>query len=198
MASVEITRAEFSSAALRAVARRTDDTRRTRRLLAIAMVLDGATRATAAKSCAMDRQTLRDWVHRFNAEGLEGLSDRLRPGRPASLSAEQKAQVATWVEFGSDLEKDGVVRWRRIDLSKRIEAAFGVRLDVRTVGKLLRALDFRRISARPQHPKSDEAAQQAFKKTSAIWCPRRSRIGSAAGRSSSGGKTKRASASKAR
>jgi transposase len=198
MASVEITRAEFSSAALRAEACRTDDTRRTRRLLAIAMVLDGATRATAAKSCAMDRQTLRDWVHRFNAEGLEGLSDRLRPGRPASLSAEQKAQVATWVEFGSDLEKDGVVRWRRIDLSKRIEAAFGVRLDVRTVGKLLRALDFRRISARPQHPKSDEAAQQAFKKTSAIWCPRRSRIGSAAGRSSSGGKTKRASASKAR
>src|SRR5271156_3864336 len=98
MASVEITRTEFTAAQLRAEACRTDDTRRTRRLLAIAMVLDGASRSTAEKSCAMDRQTLRDWVHRFNAEGIEGLSDRHRPGRPASLSAEQKAVVATWVE----------------------------------------------------------------------------------------------------
>jgi transposase len=169
MASVEVTRSEFTSAELRAEACRSDDTRRTRRLLAIAMVLDGASRATAAQSCAMDRQTLRDWVHRFNADGLAGLSDRLRPGRPSSLSAAQQAQVAAWVQAGPDLQKDGVVRWRRADLSDRIAASFGVKLDVRSVGKLLRRLDFRRISVRPRHPESDAAAQEAFKKTSATW-----------------------------
>lgn len=198
MASVEIIRTEFTSAELRVEACRTDDTRRTRRLLAIAMVLGGASRATAAESCAMDRQTLRDWIHRFNAGGLEGLSDRPRSGRPPSLSPAQQAEIAKWVEAGPDLEKDGVVRWRRVDLCERIEASFGVKLDVRTVGKLLRALEFRRISVRPRHPASDEAAQEAFKKTSTISCARRSRIGSAANRSRSGGKTKRASASKAR
>jgi transposase len=86
------------------------------------------------------------------------------------------------VEAGPDLEKDGVVRWRRADLCERIKVSFGVALDVRTVGKLLHKLEFSRISARPQHPKSDEAAQQAFKKTSAIWCAKRLRTNSAAGR----------------
>jgi transposase len=182
MASVTITRTEFTSAELRAEARRSDDTRRTRRLLAIAMVLDGASRAAAAESCAMDRQTLRDWVHRFNAEGLEGLSDHSRPGRPPSLSSAQQAEVAKWVEAGPDLKKDGVVRWRRADLCDRIEASFGVKLDVRTVGRLLRTLDFRRISVRPQHPKSDETAQEEYKKSSATSRAKPLRIGSAAGR----------------
>jgi transposase len=129
------------------------------------MVLDGYPRATAAELSGMDRQTLRDWVHRFNAEGLDGLSDRLRPGRPASLSAEQQKEVEAWVEAGPDLKTAGVVRWRRIDLAERITATFGVTLDVRTVGRLLRKLNFRRISVRPQHPESDEAAQAIFKKT---------------------------------
>jgi transposase len=197
MVSVAITRTEFSSSELRVRARRSDDTRQARRLLAIAMVLDGSSRATAAESCAMDRQTLRDWVHRFNAEGLEGLADRPRPGRPSFLSSAQQAEVATWVEAGPDLEKDRVVRWRRVDLCERIEASFGVKLDVRTVGKLLRTLDFRRISARPRHPKSDEAAQAEYKKSSAISCAQPSPIGSAVSRSSFGGKTKPALGSKA-
>jgi transposase len=104
-------------------------------------------------------------VHRFNAEGLAGLSDRLRPGRPASLFAEQQREVEAWVEAGPDLKTAGAVRWRRIDLAERIAAKFGVTLDVRTVGRLLRKLNFRRISVRPQHPASDEAAQAVFKKT---------------------------------
>ena len=132
MASVTITRTDFTSAELRVEARRTEDTKQTRRLLAIAMVLDGVPRAMAAETCAMDRQTLRDWVHRFNAEGISGLSDRLRPGRPSSLSAAQQAEVANWVEAGPDLEKDGVVRWRRADLCERIKVSFGIALDVRT------------------------------------------------------------------
>ena len=111
----------------------------------------------------MERQTLRDSVHRFNAEDLAGLSDRPPSGRPAFLSAEQMKEVEASVESRPDLKTDGVVRWRRIDLVERIKATFNVTLDVRTVGRLLRTLDFRRLSVRPQHPESDDAAQEAFK-----------------------------------
>ena len=86
MVAIAVTRTEFSAAALRAAAVRSDDPQVTRRALAMAMVLDGYPRAMAAELSGMDRQTLRDWVHRFNAEGLAGLSDRLRPGRPTLLS----------------------------------------------------------------------------------------------------------------
>ena len=96
MAAVAVTRADFTAAELRLAAVRSDDTRVSRRALAIAMVLDGYPRATAAELSGMDRQTLRDWVHRFNAEGLEGLSDNVRPGRPALLSAGQQKEVAAW------------------------------------------------------------------------------------------------------
>jgi transposase len=169
MVAVAITRTDWTVVELRAEACRSDDPRVTRRLLAIAMIKDGASRTAAARACGMDRQTLCDWVHRFNAEGIKGLSDRVRPGRPSSLSAAQEAEVANWVETGPDLEQDGVVRWRRVDLCARIAAAFGVELDVRTAGKLLHKLKFSRVSVRPRHPQSDPALQEAFKKTSAIW-----------------------------
>jgi transposase len=164
MVAVAIKRTDFTAASLRAAAVCADDPGVTRRALAIAMVVDGYSRATAAELAGMDRQTLRDWVHRFNAEGLEGLSDRPRPGRPAFLSAEQMKEVEAWVEAGPDLKTEGVVRWRRVDLVERIKARFSVSLNARTVGRLLRALDFRRLSVRPQHPESDDAAQEVFKK----------------------------------
>jgi hypothetical protein len=91
-----------------------------------------------------------------------------------------------------------VVRWRRIDLAERIKSEFEVKLDVRTVGTMMRNLNFRRISVRPRHPSSDEAAQDAFKKTSPNWRPRRSLSPRAASRSSCGGRTKPASVSKQR
>ena len=171
MVGVAIKRTDFTAAKLRAAAVCADDAAVTRRALAIAMILDGYPRATAAELAGMDRQTLRDWVHRFNAEGLEGLSDRPRPGRPAFLSAEQIKEVEAWVEAGPDLKTDGVVRWRRIDLVERIKTTFSITLDVRSVGRLLRALDFRRLSVRPQHPESDDAAQEAFKRTLPRWSP---------------------------
>jgi transposase len=135
-------------------------------MLAIALVLEGKDRKTAAETCGMDRQTLRDWVHRYNAEGLAGLKNRRGPGRPCQLSAAQKAELAALVEKGPDPEKDGIVRWRCADLKWRIEEMFGIRLHERTVGKQLKALGYVRLSVRPQHPKSDPQAQQAFKKTS--------------------------------
>jgi transposase len=158
----------MSAQELRNVAGHIRDGRVVRRMLAIALVLDGARRRTAAESCGMDRQTLRDWVHRYNEEGVAGLSDRIGGGPKPRLTPAQQARFVTWVEDGPDPEKDGVVRWRCIDLQARIEAEFGVRLHERTIGKHLTKHGFRRLSVRPEHPKSEPAVQEAFKKTSAI------------------------------
>ena len=109
--TVAITRLELSVVDLRQAAARTQDATVARRMLAIALVLEGSSRAEAAQTCAMDRQTLRDWVHRYNASGLDGLSDQLRRNGPLPrLSAEQQAEVAGWVDQGADLGRDGVVR----------------------------------------------------------------------------------------
>jgi transposase len=119
----------------------------------------------AAKACGIDRQTLRDWVHRFNANDVDGLSDQpRRNGPPPRLSAAQQAEIEAWVNDGADLKRDGIMRWRRVDLKQRIEQGFGVALHERTVGKLLRKLSFRRLSVRPQHPKSDPEAQASFRR----------------------------------
>ena len=164
--TVAITRLDLSAADLRQAAARTQNAKIARRMLAIALVLEGSSRAEAAQSCAMDRQTLRDWVHCYNAEGQEGLSDLPRRNGPKPrLSAEQQAAVADWVDQGADLERDGVVRWRRIDLQQRIQQTFDVGLHERTVGKLLHKLSFRRLSVRPQHPQSDPEAQVSFRRS---------------------------------
>ncbi len=112
----------------------------------------------------MERQTLRDWVHRYNEFGLAGLFDLSRRNGPRPrLSPEQQAKVAEWVEQGPDLERDGVVRWRCVDLQQRITQEFAVQLHERRVGKLLRRLSFRRPSVRPQHPQSKPEAQALFR-----------------------------------
>jgi transposase len=115
----------------------------------------------------MDRQTLRDWVHRYNAEGLAGLSNHRGAPRPRRLDAGQVSALVAWLEAGPDPAVDGVVRWRRQDLRARIAERFGVELHERTVGKYLAALGYRRLSVRPHHPNADPEAQAAFKKTSA-------------------------------
>ena len=164
--AVAITRMEMSARALRAAASKAKDAKAARRMLAIALVLEGSDRKTAAEACGMYRQTLRDWVHRYNAEGLEGLTNRCSAGPAPRLSQDQKAELARMVREGPDPAVDGVVRWRRVDLQRKIEARFGIKMHERTVGKQLAALGFRRLSVRPQHPKSDPEAQEAFKKTS--------------------------------
>ena len=166
MAGIAVARKELSAAELRGAASKTKDARAVRRMLAIALGLEGMDRETASRSCGMDRQTLRDGVHRHNAEGLAGLANRRGLERPRRLTPEQMGARATWVEAGPDPVRDGVVRWRRCDLQARLAAEFGVTLHERTVGKQLAALGFRRLSGRPQHPKPDPQAQTAFKKTS--------------------------------
>ena len=166
MAAVEVTRRDLTASELRAEAGRTRDARASRRLLALALVLEGADRTSAARACGMDRQTLRDWVHRYNAEGLPVLANRRAAARPRQLAPAQMAELAAWVEAEPDPERDRVVRWRRRDLARRIEGAFGVEVHERTVGKYLAALGYRRLSVRPRHPNADPAAQDAFKKAS--------------------------------
>lgn len=197
-AGVAITRTGLDAAGLRGAASGTKDAAAARRMLALALVLEGCTRTHAAEQCGMDRQTLRDWVHRYNEFGLAGLSDRVPGGAKPRLSPAQEAELAELVREGPTLAEHGVVRWRRIDLAQVIDKRFGVQYAERSVGTLLRRLGFRRLSVRPRHPGHDEAAQQAHKKTSPIWSPPQSPRLRAANRSSSGGRTKHASASKAR
>jgi transposase len=163
--AIGLTRLDYSPAELRSLARNEAGAVACR-ILAIAHVLDGASRADAAASCGMDRQTLRDWVHRFNAQGIEGLANKVIPGRSPALSEGQMAQLREIVLQGPDLACDGVVRWRCCDLRGVIADRFGVNVHERTVGKLLRRLRLTRLQPRPHNPKRDEAAQEVFKKIS--------------------------------
>jgi transposase len=157
-------REDYSAGALRALARRSKDANQIRRLLSLAAVRDGMDRGSAAKIGGMDRQTLRDWVHRFNASGPDGLLDNWTEGPKPRLSDEHLAEFVRIVEVGPDREKDGVVRWRRIDLKRVIAERFGVDFHPRYVGKLLHKLGFSHMSARPRHPTQDERIVESSKK----------------------------------
>ena len=158
-------RNDYDGNQLRALARRSRDPRQVRRLLALAAVYDGMSRTEAARVGGMDRQTLRDWAHRFNEEGPEGLKNSAGAGRPRLLTEEQMRELSVIVETGPDPAIDGVVRWRRIDLQRVIEERFGVSYSERAISDLLAALSFSHISGRPQHPKQDPRVIEAFKKT---------------------------------
>lgn len=195
-AAVSIRRFDLTAGDLRCLAVRAVAADQARRLLALALVLDGKSRDEAARACGMDRQTLRDWVHRYNAEGVAGLSARKHPGPATKLSAAQEATVAEWVRSGPDIDVDRVVRWRCRDLATKIADSFGVTLAERSVGKLLRRLGFRRLSVRPLHPEQDEQALEAHKKTLPTWLPVSSPMRPETSQSNSGGRTKRGSANK--
>ena len=164
---VEITRTEHSSGALRQIASRLRDGRVVRRLLATALVLDGQSRAEAAAACGMDRQILRDWLLRYNAQGVAGLSNHPIPGRPPHPTDAQTAELKQVVLDGPDLDQHGVVRWRCVDLQREISRRFEVSAHVAMVGKWLGKLNLTRLQARPAHPGQDAGDEAAFKKTSA-------------------------------
>jgi transposase len=195
--TVAVTRQELNAAELRREAVRCRDAAAARRMLALASVLEGSSREAAARAAGMDRQTLRDWVHRHNAQGLAGLHDRPRSGRQPRLTPEQMAELDKVVEQGPDPARDGVVRWRRVDLQALLKARFDVALHERSVGRLLRRPGLARLSVRPQHPSGDPEAQEAFEKGSRRWCRRRCPSTRKACRSRSGSRTRPASASRA-
>lgn len=164
--TLSVTRLDLPAAELRRRARLSEDAGQARRILAIALVLDGGSREAAARAVGAQRQTLRDWVIRYNAEGLDGLKNRPKPGRTPRLGGDALKAFDRLVEEGPDIAVDKVVRWRCADLKEVAKQRFGVALSERSIGRILGQLRFVRLSVRPQHPEGDDAAQEAFKKTS--------------------------------
>jgi transposase len=157
-------RADRDPAELRRLARRERDGRVSARLLALANALDGLPREEAARLAGMTGQTLGDWVHRYNAEGVEGLRDRPRPGRPCALDEGRQAALKALVLKGPELERDGCVAWRARDLCALVERRFGIRYGESGMLRLLKGLDLSWQKARPVHPEADPRARERFKK----------------------------------
>ena len=173
--ALAITRDDFTAVDFREAARRSKDADSTRRMLALALVLEGYKRGEAGNLCGMDRQTLRDWVHRYNAEGVEGLKSRSSPGRAGALSESQMAQLRALVIEGPDPAIHKVVRWRCVDLKAEVARRFGVEVHENTIGRWLHELGLTRLQPRPVHPQKDPEAEATFKKTSPTWSQPRSR-----------------------
>jgi transposase len=159
-------RQDIEAEQLRRLARQETDGRVACRLLGVANAVAGMPRAQAARQAGMDRQTLRDWVIRFNAEGVEGLHDRPKSGRPSWLDEGQLATLKAMVLRGPDPERDGVSTWRAKDLCAIVEDRFGVAYSENGMLRLLHDLGLSWQKARPVHPEADRKAQLRFKKNS--------------------------------
>jgi transposase len=159
-------RTDYTAGEVRRLAKRAKDAAQVRRLLAIAAVLEGASRTDAAKIGGMDRQTLRDWVIRFNDQGPTGLINIPSPGVPPKLDARHRAFLGRIVEEGPIPATHGVVRWRACDLIMQLHEEFGISVSDDTVYRALKNLGFSHLSARPRAYKQDPEAMEAFKKIS--------------------------------
>ena len=114
----------------------------------------------------MTLQIVRDWVLRFNARGPEGLIDRKPPGQPSKLDDRHRAALAARIDEGPIPSVHGVVRWRLVDLIAWVWEEFRITISKQTLSRELRALGYRKLSARPRHHAKSEAAVAAFKKSS--------------------------------
>ena len=159
-------RGDFNADGLRVIARRSKNGPQARRLLALAAIYDGATRTEAARIGGVTLQVVRDWVVKFNAHGPEGLIDRKPPGQPSRLTNAHRAALATQLDEGPIPAVHGVVRWRLIDLMQWLWEEFRLSISKQTLSRELRAMGYRKLSARPRHHQKSEAAVAAFKKTS--------------------------------
>jgi transposase len=159
-------RTDFDASALRSYAKKTKDGPQARRLLALAAIYDGATRTEAAKIGDVTLQIVRDWVVKFNAHGPDGLIDRKSPGQPSRLNDTHRAAIAAMVESGPIPAIHGVVCWRVIDLCQWVFEEFRVIVAKQTLSRELRAMGYRKLSARPRHHAQAEGAVEEYKKTS--------------------------------
>jgi transposase len=157
-------RTEHSAGELRRLARHERDGRVSTRLLALANALEGMPRERAAQLAGMTGQTLGDWVHRYNEEGLAGLKDRPRSGRPCGLDEGRQAALKALILKGPKLERDGCVAWRIRDLCRLVERRFGVVYSENGMLSLVKRLDLSWQKARPIHPETDLKAQARFKR----------------------------------
>ena len=176
-------RVDFDAAQLRSVARKTKDARQARRLLALAAIYDGASRAEAAKIGGVTVQIVRDWVVKFNAYGPSGLIDRKAPGQASRLNDTHRAALAKAIDEGPLPAIHGIVRWRLIDLCQWIFEEFRITIAKQTLSRELRAMGYRKLSARPRHPAQAQGAIEDFKKASpCAWKKSRARRRSTATR----------------
>jgi transposase len=159
-------RADFDAQIMRAAAKRSKDGPQARRLLALAAIYDGATRTEAAKIGGVTLQIVRDWVVKFNAQGPDGLVDRKAPGQPSRLNNAHRAALAAIIESGPTPAIHGVVRWRIIDLCQWLFEEFRVSVSKQTLSRELRAMGYRKLSARPRHHAQADGAIEDFKKVS--------------------------------
>ena len=159
-------RSDFGAPALRAAARRSKHAAQARRLLALAAIYDGATRTEAARIGGVTLQIVRDWVVKFNEAGPDGLIDRKAPGQPSRLNDTHRAALAAMIESGPIPAVHGVVRWRVVDLCQWVWEEFRVRVAKQTMSRELRAMGYRKLSARPRHHAQACGAIDAFKKPS--------------------------------
>ena len=166
MAAAIALRSDFTGGDLRRLARRTQDARQTRRLLALAMIYDGGSRSEAARIGDVGLQIIRDWVLRFNAEGPDGLIDRKAPGPEPRLTDAHRRALAAVIESGPIPAIHDVVRWRLVDLCQWLWEEFRVSVTRQTLGREVRALGYRKLSARPRHHAQTEGAIEHFKKAS--------------------------------
>ena len=157
-------RADFHAGLVRAAAKRSKDGPQARRLLALAAIYEGATRTEAAKIGGVTLQIIRDWVVKFNALGPDGLIDRKPPGQPSRLNDVQRQAIVQMIESGPIPAIHGVVRWRLIDLSQWIYEEFRITVAEQTLSRELRAMGYRKLSARPRHHAQAEGAIEDFKK----------------------------------
>jgi len=149
--------------ALRWQARQEANRRAALRMLALANALEGMSRAEAARLAGMERQALRDAVVRYNAEGLAGLYDRPKPGRPERLSEAGQAALAARVLRGPDPKRASVVAWTRADLCGWLEERFGKVFHPSSLSRVLRRLTLPRQKTRSVHPEADPKAQERFR-----------------------------------
>ena len=161
-----VVRSDFDAAKVRAAARASKDAGQTRRLLAIAEIYDGASRTQAAEVGGVTLQIVRDWVVKFNASGPEGLIDKKAPGQPPLLNATHRAALAAVLESGPIPAAHGVVRWRIVDLCQWTHDEFGIAVSEQTMSRVLRSMNYRKLSARPRHHAQAEGAIEDFKKVS--------------------------------
>ena len=159
-------RGDFDAVGLRRLARSSKDANQARRLLALATIYAGGTRSAAAEVGGVGLQIVRDWVMRFNADGPAGLLDRKAPGQPALLNLAHRRALATMIETGPIPAVHGVVRWRLVDLAQWIWEEFQITLSETTLGRVLRQMGYRKLSARPRHHAQNPDAAVAFKKRS--------------------------------
>ncbi len=168
-------RSDFNAAKLRDIAKRSRDPDQTRRLLALAAIYDGHARSHAAQLAGVGLQIVRDWVLRFNEHGPDGLINRKAPGRASILDAAKRAALRDMLEQGPIPAVHGVVRWRLVDLVQWVFDEFGLSISEQTLSRELRAMNYRKLSARPRHHAKSEAAVAVFKKSfRPVW--RRSRV----------------------